>query len=159
MGTGTRNLFLLLAAAVSAGCYTYGEVRPASVRPGETVRVTITSQEALRQEEALSGLRSTVEGQVVESDASGTLGLTVPRPDGSPAERTAFNAFVTLPWTSITRVEEKRLSRGRTFLLAAAGAVAAVGVLALATGGTGAVEPPPSNSLIALPLLRVLVGR
>lgn len=154
-----RGAAVLITALQLGGCYTYGEVRPASVQPGETVRVTITSQESLRQEEALSGLRSTLEGQVVETDASGTLGLTLPRPGGSPSDRTDFNTFVTVPWSSVTRVEEKRLSKGRTVLLAAGGALATVGVLALATGGTGGAEPPPSNSLITLPVLRILLGR
>jgi hypothetical protein len=154
-----RGAAVLITALQLVGCYAYGQVEPASVRAGETVRVTITSEEALRQEDVLAGLRSTLEGQVVESDASGSLGLTLPRPGASPAERTAFNTFVAVPWSSVTRVEEKRLSKGRTILLAAAGAAAAVGILALATGGTGGEEPPPSNSLVGLPLLRVLLGR
>jgi hypothetical protein len=154
-----RGVAVLIAALQLGGCYAYGQVEPASVRAGETVRVTITSEEALRQEEVLAGLRSTLEGQVVETDRTGTLGLTLPRQGGSPAERTDFNTFVAVPWSSITRVEEKRLSKGRTILLAAAGAVATVGILTLATGGTGGDEPPPSNSLIALPVLRVLFGR
>ena len=95
-----------------------------------------------------------MEGEVVPLETTSSLGLTIPLREGSPADRPGFNTFIDVPWTSVVRVEEKRLSVGRTVALAGAGAGVAIAVLAVSAGGTGAGEDPPSNSVL-VPVLRL----
>ena len=139
------------------GCYAYHTIPAASAAPGQTVRVTLSAEEALRQQETVGSLRQRVEGEVVEKGADGSLGLTVPRPPSSPSQRTGLNTFVALPPSSIVQVEAKRFSVGRTALLAGAGAAAAVAVLAVveAVAGDGGDEGPPNNSSVRIPIGRI----
>lgn len=143
-----------LAMLLASGCYSFHEVAPGSVTPGATVRVTLSAEEAVRQQQGLGGLRQQVEGEVVPVETAGSLGLTIPLREGSPADRPGLNTFLDVPWTSVTRIEEKRLSVGRTAGLVGAGAAATVAILAVSTGGTGGGEDPPSNSVL-VPVLRL----
>lgn len=150
-----RRVVAASAMALATGCYSFHEVAPGSVTPGATVRVTLSTEEAVRQQQGLGGLRQQVEGEVVPLETTGTLGLTIPLREGSPADRPGLNTFLDVPWTSVMRIEEKRLSVGRTVALAGAGAAATIAILAVSTGGTGGGEDPPSNSVL-VPVLRLL---
>jgi hypothetical protein len=118
--------------------------------------VTLSPEEALRQQETVGALRQQIEGEIVEADPDGRLGLTVPRPPSSPSQRAGLNTYVTLPVSSIVQLEEKRFSAARTALLAGAGAAAAVAVLAVieAVAGDGGDEGPPNNARVRLPIRR-----
>jgi len=147
---------VLLCGLITSGCYSYRPIPAASVAPGQTVRVTLSPEEALRQQENVGALRQQIEGEVVETDPDGRLGLTVPRPPSSPSQRGGLNTFVTLPASAIVQLEEKRFSAARTALLAGAGAAAAVAVLAVveAVAGDGGDEGPPNNARVRLPISR-----
>lgn len=151
-----RIRLALLFVLALPGCYSYHAIPAASATPGQTVRVTLSPEEALRQQETVGSLRQRVEGEVVEKGADGSLGLTVPRPASSPSQRAGLNTFVALPPSAIVQVEAKRFSAGRTALLAGAGAAAAVAVLAVveAVAGDGGDEGPPNNALVRIPIGR-----
>lgn len=154
----SKQLWLgLLFLLTLPGCYSYHAIPVTSTTTGQTVRVTLSPEEAVRQQETVGALRQRVEGEVVEKGTDGSLGLTVPRPASSPSQRASLNTFVTLPPSSIVQVEEKRFSVGRTALLAGAGAAAAVAVLAVveAVAGDGGDEGPPNNARVRIPIGRI----
>lgn len=150
---------VLLAATLGTGCYGFVEVPPSAIAAGNSVRVTLSAQEVARQEATLPGLRRRIEGDVVQARDSGTLDLTVHRLDGTPAQRPDLNAFVTLPWSAVLRVEEKRFHRTRTLALVAGGAVAAAALLAAATGGTTDGDGGPNPDAIIEISLPAIFGR
>jgi hypothetical protein len=151
-----RTKVAVLAVPLLVGCYSYAEIDRASVAPGATVRVALDRQEAVRQIDVLGGLRERVEGQVMEQSNGASLAMTV-RQSATPSDGGRLNAFVTLPWTSVTLVEVKRFSLFRTGAVVGGGAVVAVAVLSVLEGGskTGPGEGPGTNNAIRVPLIRV----
>jgi hypothetical protein len=150
-----RSLALGLACVQLAACYSYRVVTTEAVAPGSNVRVTLSSEEALRQQQSLGVLRQQLEGLVLTA-GDAEIGIAVPRPPGSPAERSGLNTLVTLPATSILRIEEKHFSAGKTALVAAAGAGAALAVFAIVEASTGnGGEGPGTNELIRVPIGRI----
>jgi hypothetical protein len=149
---------MALVAFLVSGCYSYRPLPMTAAVPGQTVRVTLSPEEALRQQENVGALRQQIEGEIVESSSAG-IGLTVPRPASSPAQRGGLNTFVTLPPTSIVQLEEKKFSAARTARFAGAGAAAAVAVLAIveAVAGDAGDEGPPNTSLIRIPIGRLFM--
>jgi len=149
----------VLACVQLAACYTYREVGRPDLRDGSTVRVFVQADEAVRQQQVIGRLTQQVEGEVVGGQPPETLGLTVVQPGGGPAARTGFNVFLSLPWTAVVRVEEKRFNTGRTLAVAGAAAVAAVAVLAINGGGTrnGDGGPPGDDARVRIPLIRLPV--
>ena len=89
-----RHLVAASAILLGTGCYGYRTVAPGSVTPGATVRVTLSAEEAVRQQQGLGGLRQQVEGEVVPLETTSSLGLTIPLREGSPADRPGFNTFI-----------------------------------------------------------------
>ena len=136
------------------GCFSFHEIPAAGIAPGTTVRVRITSEEALRLQQALGQLTTTVQGQAINRDPDTVVGLTVQRADGGPAGP-GFNTFIAIPLTSIEHAEQRRLDIVRTALLAGAGAAAALAVVAISAGGTESGEPPDMNARLRVPLLSV----
>ena len=150
------RLLVLIAALQLAGCYTFREITPTAVAPGRNVRVTLTDEEMVRQQEALGRPVQVLEAEVVRSDAGGSLDVTVAQTDRSPSDRVALNTFLSLPWSSVVRIEEKRFNAGRTAIVAGVGAIAAAGFLTLATGGSGDQEPPGTNENV-IAVLRFII--
>jgi hypothetical protein len=148
----------MLTIAHLAGCYAYREVQRSDVRDGSSVRVLIQSEEAVRQQAVTGRLAQTLEGVVVPDQPAELLGLTVPQATAGPAEP-SFNVFVSLPWSSVLRIEERRFSTVRTLLAGAIGAGLVTGaIVAISTGGTSnGGEDGGSDARIRVPLIRVLV--
>lgn len=151
-----RNLWVVLAVPFLGGCYAYADIDSAAVSPGATVRVSLDREEAVRQIDALGGLRERVEGQVTEQTTDRAVALTV-RQSATPAAGGRFNAFVVLPRSSITRVELKRFSPQRTALAAAGAGVLAVATLSVLNAITDGdpSEGPNTNDAVRIPLLRL----
>lgn len=146
----------LLTVPLLVGCYAYTEIDRASVAPGATVRVAVDRQEAIRQLDVLGGLRERVEGQVAEQTNGSSLAMIV-RQSATPADGGRFNAFLTLPWSSVSSVEIKRFSLLRTGAVMSGGAVVAVAILSVLEGSSkpGDGEGPTTNDAIRIPLVRL----
>lgn len=155
--TSRRHSFRVLAAALTAfvagGCYSYRPATPAALVPEAEVRVTLTPEETLRQQQTLGVLKQQLEGRVVEGVGSDMLGLVVPQPTASPGSPRGLNALVTIPQANIVQVETKSFSFAKTGLLAVAGAGVVIAVLAIADAATGGNDDggPPDNARIAIP--------
>jgi hypothetical protein len=146
----------MVACVVLGGCYAWNEVGTGQATAGERVRVTIAAAEAARQEPVLGRLTQTLEGEIVAGAPADALGLTVAGRAAAASGGPAFNAFVTVPFDAVQRVEVRRFSAGRTALLAGAGAAAVVAALAIDAGGTGGgPEDPGSNTRVRFPLIRI----
>jgi len=120
--------------------------------PGSTIRLRITSDEALRQQSVLGELTTTLQGRAVQGSGQGDIGLTVRRTDGGPAGP-SFNAFIAVPLRAVEHVEERRLDVIRTALLAGGAAATAIAVISISAGGTETSEPPDSNARLRLLLV------
>ncbi len=143
-----RGIFLALAVS-SAACHSYAPIERAAVRPGQSVRVEIEREEAIRQVERLGSIRTSIEGAVVDSPAQ-ALGLTIRSGAASAADVVRLNDYLELPWDQVVGVEEKRFNPGRTALGAALAGVLAWAILEVADlsssgnngeGGTDAFQP------------------
>lgn len=152
----SRSLMAIMAVPLLGGCYAYADVDGATVSPGSTVRVSLDRDEAVRQIDALGGLRERVEGMVTGQTTERAVTLTV-RQSATPAAGGRFNAYVVLPWSSITRVEAKHFSPQRTALAAAGAgalAVATLSVLNAITDGDPS-EGSNTNEAVRIPLIRL----
>jgi hypothetical protein len=147
---------VLAVCVVLGGCYSYREVPAGQATAGERVRVTVSASEAARQEPALGRLTQTLEGEVVANESTDALGLTVAGRASAASGGPAFNAFVTVPFDAVQRIEVRRFNAGRTALFAGAAAAVVVAALAIDGGGTGGgPEDPGNNSRVRLPLIRI----
>lgn len=142
-------LFLLPFA--SAGCYSYALIDPAEADPGLDVRARITPTESARLEE-LVGLRDRViQGEVVDAGATSLI-LSIPSVLPAPGtESTRLHRRITLSNAAIVELEQRRLSRWRTFsLVGIAAAVAGYVVVSQFgdNGGDGGIDKPDPNNLV-----------
>lgn len=146
---GLVPLVLVLGA-----CHSFRPADPMTIRPGDQVRVTLTSEEAAAQIETLGDYRPSVEG-VVQGSEDGVLGLTVARSSSAVDPRaTNLRSFVQIPWDGVTGVETKHFSALRTGLLATGGVLAAVAILQVAdfSGGDDGDPPGPENQRVRIPI-------
>ena len=155
MRVSRRMAVLFAGATLLSGCYTFAEVDRSALAPGATIRVTVSREEAVKQIDALGGLKERMEGRVQEQTNGSSLALTV-RHAATPSEAGRFNAFVSVPWSSVQRVELKRFSPGRTAAIAAGAGVVAALTLSVLEGSSkpGEGEPPPVNDAVRIPLIR-----
>ena len=145
------SLFLLLA---TAGCHSYAQIDPSTITPGQSVRVEIERQEAVRQVELLGSLETSIQGTVRES-SSGVLGMTIRDPN-TGAGQTGFNMFVSFPLAQVVRVEEKRFSAARTGAMAALGGLITWAILNIADNSSGGDDPGGTDQqLIRIPVFSI----
>jgi hypothetical protein len=147
---------LVLFGLTSSGCYKYVELDPATLAPGQEIRVTMTREETMRQADVLGSLEERVQGTVAPQSTEEGLALTFRSPL-STAAGPQFRSFTTIPFQEITLVEGRAFSWGRTAVAVGVGAVVAGGVLALTTGGGEGERGEggdPDNSL-RFPILQV----
>ena len=152
----TRTALLVAGLVLMAGCYTFAPVESAAVVPGSAVRVTLTREETLNQADALGQLQSVLTGVATDATSAQLLTFIYRLPNPTPSQRNRFNGLMSVPWSSILQVEEKRFSSGRTIGLAAIGVAIAVAILAVTDeSGTGEREgggPTPDAAIV--PFLR-----
>lgn len=148
----------LLVCFQWTACYTYREVARVDLRDGSRVRVMIQADEAVRQQSALGRLTQQIEGEVVVQQSPDLLGLTVAQPAAGPAGSTNFNIFLSVPWASVVRLEEKRFNTMRTLGIVGASAVIVIAALAIDGGGTANGDGDPgTDSRVRIPLIRIPV--
>lgn len=148
-----RSVLPFLAVqALSAGCYSYSTVEPATQPPGSTVRVRLTAPSAARIAPSLgNGSARVLTGQVV-SAAPGALTIEVPTvPMGTATAQQGLFQRVTLAPADILETERRTLDGRRTgLLIGGAVAVAATAVVLVINGqssGSSATNEPPPNFL------------
>ncbi len=148
-----RRLSLLLLVA-TAGCHSYAQIHPSTVTPGQSVRVEIERQEAVRQVELLGSLDTSIQGTIRES-SDRVVGLTIRDPNTN-AGQTGFNTFVSFPWAQVIRVEEKRLSVARTGAMVAIGSVIVLAILNIADNSSGTNDPGgPDQQRVQIPIFSI----
>jgi hypothetical protein len=161
--TGSRRRIpaLLLALVSTAGCYTY-QTTGVAPEPGEEAKALLTPEAAIRRSEAIGETVREVEGEVLESDASG-LRLVVVRDQLRDELRgnILFVDTLLVPNRDIQSIEVKKLSPVRTGLLGAGIAAAVVLVLTqtLDAGGGGGDGNGGVPNPMTIPLFRILPGR
>lgn len=145
-----RALLCVLAFGSSSGCYTFAPIEPATVRPGMSVRVTLETEEVLRQAEVLGDLDPVIRGETTEGTTADRVALSFRRSGVSQ-----FNRYISAPWSSVREVEHKVFSAPRTIGLVAAGVVVAVAVASVVDElGQSSGEGPPVNNSVTVPLFR-----
>lgn len=147
------NAAVLALAFAMTGCYSYSVIDPAAAGPGRNVRARISPMESARIEE-LTGVRDRVlEGEIVAVD-SAALVLSIPtvvtEPGMSPNR---LHQRITLSSGAIVELEERKLSRWRTYSLI--GAAAALAGYVVTTqfdsddGEPGSDKPDPNNAVLS----------
>lgn len=148
----TRITLLSAGLVLMAGCQTFVPIESAAVAPGTAVRIRLTREETLRQADALGRLQSVLTGVATDATSTQALTFTYRLPSPTPSQPNRFNGLMSVPWSSIVQVEEKRFSAGRTIGLAAIGAVIAVAILSVADeSGTGPGEDGPTPDAAIVP--------
>lgn len=145
---------LVLLPFASAGCYSYALIDPAQADPGLDVRARITPTESARLEE-LVGLRDRViQGEVVDAGATSlilSIPTVLPTP-GTSSDR--LHRRITLSNAAIVELEQRQLSRWRTFSLVGIAAVVAGYVVVSQFGGDdgdpGTDKPDPNNLVLPI---------
>lgn len=153
------NPALVSLVAATAGCYTWTELPRTEMTAGRRVRVTLRSgtAESLGEQAELPGLRRRFEADVQAAEFADAVGLLLPGGGATPAGRSGLSAFLSVPWSVIENVEQKKFSPRRTVALAGAAAVATAIVLSLEGGGTqNGQNPPPINERVRIPLFRLI---
>jgi hypothetical protein len=132
-------LFVGSAAILCAACQTYSSVAIPSLSPNADVRVTFTADGSSDMTRLVGPHVTALEGRVISIDTN-TVRIAVRdlvHSDGS------FNLYhdeiVPVPRGAIASTEVKRLSRGRSVLLA--GALVAGGAVAATQLGSGSEGP------------------
>ena len=145
------TLFLALG---SGGCFTYHSLPPEALRPGVEVRTGL-SETGMQRVSDLTGRPpgEVVQGTVVALDPDGMV-LELWRTDRDLAQGRTFNpgrVEVPVALTEIVSLEEKRLSRARTGVLAAtAGAGLFLLLRSLFGDAGGGLDSGPSGPDIIL---------
>ncbi|MDT8340025.1 MAG: hypothetical protein RQ751_00815 [Longimicrobiales bacterium] len=148
---------VLMALLSLAGCHSFTPVDRSAIEPGQSLRVTLTREEALRQVEALGDLREQIQGTVREAGGP-SLGLTMASPPayavGDP-RAAGLRSYLELPWSGVERVELKRFDWVRTGLFAAAAAVVTVAILEVTddSGGGNGEGGGVDQQRVRIPLL------
>ncbi len=136
---GPRRRFacgaLLLLSFAGAGCYSYSVIDPAQADPGLDVRARITPAESARLEEQVGLRERVIRGEVVDAGSAGLV-LSIPTVLREPGTSTSrLHRRITLSNAAIVELEQRRLSRWRTFSLVGIAAVVAGYVVVSQFGG------------------------
>src|SRR2546429_64031 len=139
---------ILIAAGLTAGCYSYHRLGTPDPEPGMSVAVTLTDAGTQELGRYLGPDAFIVRGRYVRADERGLVVAVVQvetkRGDWQPWA----GESVTLPTGHIASLEARRLAKGRTVLLAGVG-VASLAATPLAFtlagggGGSGGGRAPP----------------
>src|SRR2546425_11425028 len=112
---------ILIAAGLTAGCYSYHPLGTPDPEPGMSVAVTLTDAGTLELGPYLGPDAFIVRGRYVRADEQGLVLAVVQvetkRGDWHPWA----GETVTLPLADVASLEARRLAKGRTVLLAGIG--------------------------------------
>jgi hypothetical protein len=139
---------LLLAGALSAGCYSYTPLVAPVPEPGTSIAATLTDSGSLALTRYLGPAVSVVRGRYVgTSDAGLQIAVSSVLLDGG-GELPWAGETVTLPGGTVQSLQLRRLSKGRSVLFAGLGVagvaatVAAFDLIGTGTASTGTGGPP-----------------
>jgi hypothetical protein len=132
-----------------AACYAQGPLITPVPAPGTHIVALVTDSGVVAMSNALGPGSTEVEGVVAAADAS-AWDLRMVRVDYRGGTSIAWNhELVTFPRPTLTRATEKRLDRGKSWIVA--GAITATALLAarlfgaIGGGETPNTIPPPPN--------------
>jgi hypothetical protein len=141
---------LLIASALSAGCYTYSTIDLASAAPGMEVRARVSAATAAQLAPSL-GMSDArlLSGPVVQRDADG-LTIRVPTaPIGTIGAQEGLFQQILVNRSDLLELESRQLDRTRTGVMIGAAFVGATVIAVTAlhgrSSGANATTEPPSN--------------
>ena len=139
--------YSLIAAAGLAGCYNYAPLATPTPQPGTSVAVTLTSAGSQDLARYLGPNVFVVRGRYLRDADEGGLVVSVTSVELQRGDELSWaGEAVSLPNSAIASVEVRRLARGRSILLAGAGAGGLVATtLAFALLGSGTQPNPGGN--------------
>jgi hypothetical protein len=156
-GCGPARHFLLPAALLLSGCFSYIPAELGSMVPGQEIRLRVTPQGSSDLAAISGGGGTSVAGMLVGTDAAA---IRVRVPVGVMVEGVTTRSLgqeVVIPRSQISSVERRELDRPRT-VGAVAGGVAALVALVLAYGeiqDNPEIPPVIVPDEIRIPLLSV----
>ena len=141
----------LLAVPVLGGCFTYQPIEPSAVAPGMSVRVRVTEEESRRME-ATRDPDDPFEGTVFEVDGTQFSLL----PELGPA---AATELLSLRFGDIRTLEQRQLSKTKTWVVIGAGMGAGI-LMVLAAEGVllGGAGPGGPGDFSIIAVLRLPLG-
>jgi hypothetical protein len=146
----SMRALILIPFCFMAACYSYYPLSTATPEPGGEVSVTLTDGGAQALERDLGFDVFLLHARYLSSGESGlVVSVTAVETKGGDLRRWAGET-VTVPLADIASVDLRRLAKGRTILLASAGAVGVVVstlAFSLSGGGTpqGVAGRPPAH--------------
>jgi hypothetical protein len=136
---------LVAAVAMGAGCYRYVPVSPRTPEPGSVVRMDVSDQAATQLTGVLGPGVLSLNGLVLAQEDQ-TISLLVSSYNTRRnAELSGSNDPVRLSVDQITHLEQKRLDKGRSFLLGAAFVGGAIAITTIFGKDDRVLEPDDPN--------------
>lgn len=111
---------LFVVGLLSTGCYQYVRVPAVSPEPGSVVRVDVSDQGTSTLTSVLGPGVFRLNGLLLDRNDESVSILVESYQTSRGGELSGFGDAVRLPMQQIMQVEQKRLSRGRSFLLGVA---------------------------------------
>ena len=143
---------IILGCSLLSGCYHYIPVANTSLAPGTLVSVNVSTRGAERLSPSLGTSVSVLDGAVVSANGGGmTLALKSIRRRGELQPSSWAGEPISLAADDVERVQERRLSRGRTFAAATALVAGAVGVIIAIAKASGNASGGPGGRPIPNP--------
>lgn len=140
-----RTAILIASACVTAGCYNYQPLKTPAPDPGRYVAVTLSDAGSEALARYLGPSVYVVRGRCVSSSEQGLLVSVSSVETKRGVESSWAGETVLLPADAVLSLDERRLSKGRSLLLAGVGAgglVATTLAFSLIGGGT---QPGPGG--------------
>lgn len=143
-----RPGIVLIAGCLTAGCYDYAPLVTPAPEPGMSIAATLTDSGSLALTHYLGPMVTVVRGRYVGTSDAGMQIAVSSVLVGNGAELPWAGETVTLPGATVQSLQLRRLSKGRSLLLAGIGVAgvaataAAFNLLGTGTATTGTGVPP-----------------
>ena len=144
-----RIASLLTVSVLLSGCFQYVPVQPVMPEPGTTIRAHLTDSASAMLAPTVGPGIGALEGRLLRRDEGGIeMAVSSARFRFGGGSQTRYGEPLTVPQFGIAAVEERKLSLGRTALLAGGVVLGALGfVIAVdaagGDGGGGGRNKPP----------------
>ncbi len=144
-----RKLSPLALLAFAAGCYSYVPIASGAPPLGSEFRASLTDEGATRLSPVLGAQVAMVEGRVSSSNDSAYVIAVSATTSRAQVQTFWTGESVTIPRSSVQRIEARTLNRRKTWLTVAVGIVGGIltaqifGLGGGAEGGGGGTPPPP----------------